>query len=1541
MSQPPGSVAADALRDRDGKPDRHRDSALDRSRDHLAGVASYLFVAAVCYIPMLLTKPGVVSDDTKTYLYLDPGTLVKSASSMWNPGVALGTVTHQNIGYLLPMGPFFWAFSALHVPIWVAQRLWMGSILFAAAAGVLYLSRLLGVTGVGRIAAAIAYGLSPYVMQYAGRISVILLPFSGLGWMIAFTVLAVRRGGWRYPALFAIVVTLVSGINASSIVYVAVAPLLWLPYAVWVQRELTARRALTLLGKMGLLTLLTSLWWLAGLSVEGLYGVDILKYTESVEAASSAAGSSEVIRGLGYWYFYNGDRIGLWTESSILFTTRFWLLGLSYFVPVAAFFAAALVKWKERAYFVLLVLVGLILSVGPHPFDSPTPIGALEKAFMTKTTVGDALRSTDRATPLVVLGLAMLLGAGIAAAVRRFPGFGSLAGWLAVALAMAANAPLLGGDSVISEFSQPAKPPSYVTAAANYLNSVAPGTRVYALPGDDFAAYRYGDTVDPIWAGVLDSKRPFVTHEQFIQGSIPTANLLYAIDNPLQQGTMDWKALAPVARLMSVGDVLVEYDEQYGRYNPPRPALVLRDLHTTPPGLGKPIGFGTPSQNISSIGMFDETYFDLPPGIPKTQPVVVYPVSDPRPVIRADGLSEPLVIAGDNAGVVDAADVGLLTTNPTVLFSGTLDTEEALARQVLSRPAQLVVTDTNRKQAFEWNSLAENTGYTETASEGTTAFVMNDPGFDLFPGATTSSMTTSVLTGNVASVTAQSYGTAFTLRSEDRPANAIDGNLATSWETEGTVDAPLIGQWWQVSTRHPVSADSVTLVEPPSARNATWLTNQWVTKATITFDGKDPITVELGPQSRTTAGEVIAFGRRTFSTMRVRIDRTNRTTGAKPSPVGSSLVGFAEIRVGNVRTTQIVSMPTDLLSHAGGSSINDRLTFIMTRDRVAPIPPRSDPEPYLIRQFSLPTARSFSLTGTAHLSDLVGDNLIDQIVGRRDSLVVSATSSSRMPGNFEATASATLDGNAKTVWMPGLGISADEGSWLQYRLRHAVTVRHLTLSVSSDPEHSRPSLLLVSSGGVTRSVALPPIPLTKTPGSVTTVHVSFPAVTGDSLRITFAKIAVRNTLSYETSLETALPIGIAEVGIPGVPLEHLPARVPSGCQTDLLRVDGRPVPISLSGSAASALQGGALRISPCGSSRAGVSLGAGTHLLQGADGSVTGIDIDQLALDSAPGGGAMHEPGNGSVAATPREPGKSTPAISVLSQSSTSIRLHVSGASAPFVLTLGQSFNKGWQAAVEGGRSLDQHFLVDGFGNGWLVDPSSLPGASGPASNRSFNVTLQFAPQGEANLALVVSGVAFAVCLLIVPGSMVLARRRRRRRVGAGGAIGAGAAGAAGAAGGDSVLAVVAGRDPAPEIVLPTELTPSSFGPRQVAIGVVLAGLLGLAAAGPVAGGGVAVGMLAALRMRRGRAVLTYGSAILMLLTAVYIVIWEHFERFLPGGGWPSHFQLPSEFVWISAVMISADACLEGVRQRRRNKRDEGGAGPAAVPEPEVSAGLG
>ena len=123
--------------------------AADRRRAGLQRWGVPVLLAAVAYIPLLASKPGMIEADTKQYLYINPGRLLTSASSLWDPNVGMGTVTHQTIGYLFPMGPFFWVFNAIGVPTWVAQRLWLGSILFAAGAGVLFLARTLGWRGRG------------------------------------------------------------------------------------------------------------------------------------------------------------------------------------------------------------------------------------------------------------------------------------------------------------------------------------------------------------------------------------------------------------------------------------------------------------------------------------------------------------------------------------------------------------------------------------------------------------------------------------------------------------------------------------------------------------------------------------------------------------------------------------------------------------------------------------------------------------------------------------------------------------------------------------------------------------------------------------------------------------------------------------------------------------------------------------------------------------------------------------------------------------------------------------------------------------------------------------------------------------------------------------------------------------------------------------------------------------------------------------------------------------------------------------------------
>src|SRR5690242_18088334 len=105
-----------------------------------------LAFALFAYIPFLLSSPGRVTADTKQYLYLDPDRLLQRAPYLWDQHIGFGTVSHQIIGYLFPMGPYFWLTEHLGIPTWIAQRFWLGTISLAAALGARWLFRMLGVS---------------------------------------------------------------------------------------------------------------------------------------------------------------------------------------------------------------------------------------------------------------------------------------------------------------------------------------------------------------------------------------------------------------------------------------------------------------------------------------------------------------------------------------------------------------------------------------------------------------------------------------------------------------------------------------------------------------------------------------------------------------------------------------------------------------------------------------------------------------------------------------------------------------------------------------------------------------------------------------------------------------------------------------------------------------------------------------------------------------------------------------------------------------------------------------------------------------------------------------------------------------------------------------------------------------------------------------------------------------------------------------------------------------------------------------------------
>ncbi len=1458
-----------------------------------------MVLALIAVVPQLWSQPGVADSDNKSYLYLDAARYLRQSASMWDPTVGLGTVTHEQIGYLFPLGPFFWAVHALGIPLWVGQRLWVGGVLLAAGSGVLYLCRTLNLAGPGPFVAAVAYMLSPYWLQDMGRSGVLVLPWAGLGWMVGFVIRGVRQGGWRYPALFGLVWFAVSGINASGPVYAAVAPALWLLYAVFVVKEHTLRQAWATVWRIVVLVAGVSLWWAYALAIESGFGLNVLGTTEKVSAVAKTSLASEVIRGLGYWFFYGSDIAGPWAVTSTGFTQQLWLIGVSSLVPLVALGAALVVRWRHRAFFIILVVVGMVLAVGSNPYAAPSTVGGFIKAFMTKTTAGLALRSTNRATPMVLLGLAMLLAAGITALARRRLLVGLGAAGLALVLVAAANPPVWNGSTVLDRYTFPTPVPGYVTQAAKALNAENTQTRVLAIPGENDAAYRYANTVDPIWPGLLT--RPFITRQQLVLGSLPSYDMTYAMDVPMQQQTADPDAIAPMARLMSVGDVLVQNDLAYELYNRPSPQLFWQSLHLPLDGLSAPVGYGPPTPNISAIPMVDESTLAAPPDAPWPSPLEVLGVAKPRPIVRAESTSGALVVAGDAVGLNEAAGLGLLDTTSPVLYSGTLDNDSAALSSAMEGGATLVVTDSNRKQSFLWNTVSNNAGITLAASDPRPNVAL-----DIFPDAPGDAQTTAQYAG-VASVTSVPDD-------PDHSADmAIDGLPSTAWTTH--IGSSALGKFWQVTMASQVTAGRVTILQPAAGD---YQVNQWITRATLTFDGGSPITVTLGAPSHSGAGQVVSFPKRTFTTLRITVDATNLSGTSKDTKTAASPVGLAEVGVAGVRAQKIIAMPGDLLSLAGPGAQQHRLVVVMTRLRVAPVAPAADPEPVLARTFTLPTARTFTLTGTARLSSTASDQTIDAQVGRPGAGAggVEAYSSQRLPGDLRATASAALDGNPATVWSPGLGTGNQTGAWIQVNRPGRSSVDHLNLQVEADGLHSVPTGLRVAAcdrlaadgrcpaDAPASDVTIPPVVDGRQAGTTVSVPVTFPAVTGKDLTITVTGVRLETTPDYSfqgTTPPISLPLGIAELGIPGTRVGAPAPTISGACRSNLLTIDGHPVSVALSGSTGSALHGDGLAVTPCGADAAGITLGAGSHVVLSAPGAATGIDIDQLALDSAPGGAASPRAADVGGALSAPTPGPA-PTVRVVSQSSTLVHLHITGATHPYWLVLGESINKGWKASVDAtGKSLGPASLIDGFGNGWLVRPDGSP---------TMAVTLRWTPQSKENVALLVSAVAVLACfvLALVP--------RRRRRAGARPTVAATVSGAA-TASGETDVDVDAD---APRLGNP-------FGTaRPVAPGwsAIIGAVCGLGAGVLVPQAvffavflGVSVGVALALTMPRARGLLGLAVIGFVIGDIAYTISLQASQHF-PNGAWPTHFEQANILVWVAIVFLGADAVVELVRRFRR-----------------------
>jgi arabinofuranan 3-O-arabinosyltransferase len=523
--------------------------------------------------------------------------------------------------------------------------------------------------------------------------------------------------------------------------------------------------------------------------------------------------------------------------------------------------------------------------------------------------------------------------------------------------------------------------------------------------------------------------------------------------------------------------------------------------------------------------------------------------------------------------------------------------------------------------------------------------------------------------------------------------------------------------------------------------------------------------------------------------------------------------------------------------------------------------------------------------------------VLDEVLGRpHDGSVPWVRASSQLTGDVH-TAAAAFDGDPTTAWTTVR--SAPERQWVEVNLTEPVTVDRVPLTVVADGLHSVPTEVEVSvDGEAVGRIPLPEI----TPGGrqndTTVVDLPLPEpVTGSTFRFRLTGVQPVVTNDWVSDNEVDQPAAIAEIGLPGPTVPALPETFDTGCRTDLVTIDGEPLPVRVTGPTSELLAGRPLPLAVCGD--APVALDGGDHDIETALGRSTGLDIDQLVLRSEAGGAASPADA-GTVVASAVSAGDGAvpvvePAVEVVDQSHDRATLRVTGATPdePFWLVLGQSHNLGWTATVDGdgdgagdgagdGGGLGEPELVDGFANGWRVTPSS----------ESFEVELQFAPQQRVDVALVVSVIAALLCLALLV-------RRPRPLLHAPPSLA------------EAYSPVLAFRY---EGALPT---------RRVAIWTgVGVGVLGLVVAGP--GVGLVVGLAAGIGARHEtfRRWLLLASPVALAVSAMYVVYLQVRWSVVPSFDWPIEMRRPHPLGWLAVMLLVADVIVDRMWQARRTDTD-------------------
>ena len=686
------------------------------------------------------------------------------------------------------------------------------------------------------------------------------------------------------------------------------------------------------------------------------------------------------------------------------------------------------------------------------------------------------------------------------------------------------------------------------------------------------------------------------------------------------------------------------------------------------------------------------------------------------------------MLAGDGEGLVDAADVGLLDGAGIVQYSGSYDRPARDCAPRSSDDTTLVLTDSNRRRGAPLDLGARQPRrHRATGREAAHGRPRRRRASTCSPADDDAARSTMDQQG-VAWATATSYGNTITYTPEDRAARAFDGDVETAWRARRVrrrdrADDPRRSRRPDHHrSRQPRAADqrrprSLHHEGAAALRRRRRRSTPSSTRSSRTATGQTIYVPDRGTFRRLEI-EVTGSERRQppahGQRERGRLRRGPRSPTPRPArrcgcarwcrcrPICSRATGTSSTRPPARRADE----PRP--HRAGAAAQRSRAGH---RARVHAAGPRASsrsPAPRGSR--ARPTRRrSRPRSATPPTSDGGAVTRDRQGVPRRAVL--------------RAGREAAIDGDLATAWQtPFVGV---RGQWARLPAPGADHVRphgplghrrRPPLGSDAHPARGRRRRARAHAAADRRPAAAE--------NATATVPLIVPRGDGPNRARDDRgrpRAATRSATSRTTS-RSPRP-AIAELGIPGL-AAHRAARPSLGgeCRNDLLRIDGDPVPRAHHRyRSRTRLANGAARRRAVRPRR--------SHAYTVAD-ARRGITCVEAALGhrhrraARPARARVRRRRRGrarsrtdaSPTGRPRRRRRTSRSCTTAARR---MRVHVDGADEPFWLVLGQSENAGWHATTDG-AALGPRRLVDGYANGWLVDPTT---------DESFDVVLEWTPQ--------------------------------------------------------------------------------------------------------------------------------------------------------------------------------------------------------------------